>query len=52
MLVINFLYNANIFVIIDRFSPSHLGMTLTIGHLGYLLNSLIFYKNIEISEFF
>ena len=52
LLIINFLYSVNIFFVIDRFSPSHLGMTLTIGHLGYLLNSLIFYQNIEISEFF
>ena len=52
LLIINFLYNLNIFVIIDRFSPSHLGMTLTIGHLGYLLNALLIYKNIEISVFF
>ena len=27
-------------------------MTTTFGNLGYLLNSLIIYKNIEISEFF
>ena len=52
LFVIYFLYNANIFFIIDRFSPSHLGMTTTFGNLGYLLNSLIIYKNIEISEFF
>ena len=52
LLIINFLYNVNIFFIIDRFSPNHLGMTLTIGNLGSLLNSLIIYRNIEISEFF
>ena len=52
LLIINFLYNINIFFIIDRFSPNHLGMTLTIGNLGFLLNSLIIYRNIEISEFF
>ena len=52
LLIMSFLYNVNIFFIIDRFSPSHLGMTVTIGHLAYLLNSLIIYKNIEISEFF
>ena len=52
MLVMNFLYNLNIFFVIDRFSPSHLGMTITIGHLAFLLNSLIIHNNIEISEFF
>ena len=52
LLILNFLYSVNIFFIIDRFSPSHLAMTIIIGHFGYLLNSLIIYKDIEITEFF
>ena len=52
LLILNFLYNVNIFYIVDRFSPSHLAMTIIIGHFGYLLNSLIIYQDIEITEFF
>ena len=49
--IINFLYNVNIFLVIDRFSPSHVAMTTIIGHFGNLFISLI-YKKIEIYDFF
>ena len=52
LFIIDFLYNVNVFFIIDKFSSSHLAMVQIIGHFGSLLNSIIFFKNIELSEFF
>ena len=49
--IVNFLDSVIIFLIIDRFSPSHVAMTITIGHFGKLLISIID-RSIEISDFF
>ena len=52
MLIMNFLYNINLFLVLDKFTPNHLSMTAIMGYVGYLLNSLIFFQDIELSEFF
>ena len=52
MLIIQFIYNINIFFIIDKFSPSHMAMASVIGSFGSLLNSIIIFKNVELLEFF
>ena len=52
LLVFQFLCNVQIFFIVDKFSPSHFAMASIIGTFGSLLNSLIFFRTIDISEFF
>ena len=48
---LDFLYNVNIFFIIDKFTSSHLAMSMILGHFSNLFISL-FKKNVEISDFF
>ena len=52
LLIESYLYNLNIFFVIDKFSSNHLAMTTIIGHFGYLLYSFIIPKDIDIKEFF
>ena len=52
MLIIQFIYNINIFFIFVKFSPSHMAMASVIGSFGSLLNSIIIFKNVELLEFF
>ena len=48
---LDFLYNVNIFFIIDKFTSSHLAMSMILGHFSNLFISL-FKKDVEISDFF
>ena len=50
LIILLFLYNINLFFIVDKFSSSHLALASILGNFGSLLNSIIFFKNIEISE--
>ena len=50
--ILNFLYNVDIFFLVDKFSPSHLAVTSVLGHFSSILDSAIIYHNIEVSEFF
>ena len=46
-----YLYNLNVFLIIDKFSPIHFIIAHAIGNIGSLLISIVFSK-IEVGEFF
>ena len=48
----NYLFQVNLFFIIDKFTSSHLAMTQIIGYLGDLLLSFIEGNDIEVLEFF
>ena len=50
--IFQFLSNLNIFFIIDKFSPNHVPMASTIENLGFLLNSILIFREVEIEEFF
>ena len=50
--ILQFLYNLNIFFIIDKFSPSHAAMASIMGSLGVLINSTFIFRDIDINEFF
>ena len=50
-LFIGYLFNLNIYLIIDKFSPIHYAVATIFGNFGSLL-ILIFYGNIKIGEFF
>ena len=50
--IVGFLFDANIFFIIDKFSSSHLAASNIFGNFGVLLCSFIFFQNIDTSEFF
>ena len=50
--IVGFLFDANIFFIIDKFTSSHLAASNIFGNFGVLLCSFIFFQNIDTSEFF
>ena len=52
VIILDFLHNANIFFIIDKFSSSHLALSLILGHLSDLFISIIFGNNLKVSDFF
>ena len=52
MLIIQFLYNLNIFFIVDKFSPSHVAVAGIIGSLASLINSTFILREIDIDNFF
>ena len=41
LMIVNFFYNANIWIIIDYFSPNHLSMANIFEYFGYSIYSLI-----------
>ena len=51
LFIFQFLYNTNIFFIVDKFSPSHMAMASVIGNFGFLLTSIIIFQNMDIIEF-
>ena len=50
--IINYLFQVNLFFIIDKFTSSHLAMTQIIGYLGDLLISPFYEKKMGVLEFF
>ena len=51
-LIIGFLFNVNIFLIIDKFTSSHFAASHIFGSFGYLLCSIAIFQNIDVSGFF
>ena len=54
LMISNFIYNLFIWIITDKFSPSHLTMANVLEVVAYKLFSMIYYKifNLEIFEYF
>lgn len=52
MFIIEFLWNVNIFFIIDKFSVSHFAIASIIESFGSLFSSLFIYQTVDVSEFF
>ena len=52
LVIIQYLFNLNIYFIIDKFSVNHFAIASIFENFASLLNSLIIYKTIETLEFF